>query len=304
MANVAKPVPLSGGPDDAALFESTNNPIKPEASPTPVVEVPPEPKTAAEAKVAEDAEEAAGAPPEAVEQPRQRSPRVPLSDHLTVREELAKTKAERDAFKADSDRRDREYQALQRHVADLNARQQPKTETAAPDFWEDPDKSVQHQVTQAVGPIQQQLLFNARLIAEQVHTPATVKAAADAFDAMSATGQIDPNDQRRIATSPNPFHEAVLWNKRRTALAEVGEDVGAYKQKLRDEAMKDPEFRKAAMAAWRDEAVANANGTGVHGTTLPSLNRATGSGTAVSESGRWKGDQELFDDNNQPRRRA
>lgn len=300
MANLAKPVPLIGGPDDAALFESTNSaeaPLTTEAEAAP--EAPPEPKTAAEAKAAEDAEEADGDPPEEAPQPRQRGVRVPLSEMLTEREKRQAAELKTAALEATQQQRDREFQALQRQIADL---QKPKVETAIPDFWEDPSKSVQHQVTQAVGPIQQQMLFNARLIAEQVHTAATVKAAADAFDAMSSTGQIDPADQRRIASSPNPFHEAVLWNKRRTALAEVGDDLGAFKSKLRTEAMNDPEFRKAAMAAWRDEAVANA--TGNAGTNLPSLNRATGAGSAAADASRWTSDAELFDETNQPRRRA
>lgn len=302
MANVAKPVPLIGGPDDTALFESTNNP---EAELPPVAEEAPaevvDPKlTAAEARAAEDAEEADGGPPEEAPQPRQRGVRVPLSEMLTEREKRQAAELKTAALEATQQQRDRDFQALQRQIADL---QKPKVETAPPpDFWEDPNKSVQHQVTQAVGPIQQQMLFNARLIAEQVHTAATVKAAADAFDAMSSSGQIDPTDQRRIATSHNPFHEAVLWNKRRTALAEVGDDLGAFKSKLRTEAMNDPEFRKAAMAAWRDEAVANA--TGNAGASLPSLNRATGAGSAAADATRWKSDAELFDETNQPRRRA
>lgn len=297
MANVAKPVPLIGGPDDTALFESTNNP---EAELPTEAEALPEPSTAAEAKAAEDAEEATGDQPEAAEQPRQRGTRIPLSEHLAEREKRQAAEARATALEAKQTERDRDFQALQRQIADL---QKPKVEpSAVPDFWEDPNKSVQHQVRQAVDPIQQQLLFNARLIAEQVHTAATVKAAADAFDAMSSSGQIDPTDQRRIATSPNPFHEAVLWNKRRTALAEVGDDLGAFKSKLRTEAMNDPEFRKAAMAAWRDEAVASA--TGNAGTSLPSLNRATGAGSAAADATRWKSDAELFDETNQPRRRA
>jgi len=44
------------------------------------------------------------------------------------------------------------------------------------------------------------------------------------------------------------------WYQDRMTKAEIGGDLTAYKAKLRDEALKDPEFRKAAMEAWRGEA--------------------------------------------------
>lgn len=50
------------------------------------------------------------------------------------------------------------------------------------------------------------------------------------------------------------------WYQDRMTKAEIGGDINAYNQRKREELLKDPEFRKAAMDAWRAEGQPQANG--------------------------------------------
>lgn len=108
-------------------------------------------------------------------------------------------------------------QALAQAFAQQQRAQQPPP--PAPDFFQDPDAAVRYTVDpviqQAVDPIRQQLMFNARLIAEQVNTREAVSEAQQAFDAALASRQLDPRDYERVMRSPNPFHEAVSWYNNR-----------------------------------------------------------------------------------------
>jgi hypothetical protein len=48
--------------------------------------------------------------------------------------------------------------------------------------------------------------------------------------------------------------EAVNWHSSRQIISEVGSDPAAYRQKLREQLLQDPEFRKEAMGAWQQQA--------------------------------------------------
>lgn len=107
---------------------------------------------------------------------------------------------------------------------------QPQQPQEAPQWWDDPDKAFEHHARQALDPFQQALMFNARLTAEAVHNPETVKEAEAAFNAAAANGHIDPEVHRRINSSPNPYHAAVQWHqhvKRQEALNKYGDDPEA-----------------------------------------------------------------------------
>lgn len=126
-------------------------------------------------------------------------------------------------------------EAMQRQSQPAKA-QEPQPE---PDFWADPAAYMQQHVSgmvkQTVDPIQNALMYNARLVAEGRHTEEKVKEAVTAFDQAATAGQIDPADQQKIMGSPNPFHAAVEWHKRTAALSEIGTDPAAYRDRLRAE---------------------------------------------------------------------
>lgn len=115
--------------------------------------------------------------------------------------------------------------------------QAPAAPETPPDWFANPDDAFQHRFRQATDPIQQSLMFNARLIAEQVNGADAVANAVEAFDAAVAAGKVDPAERQRIMSSPNPFHDAVHWLKRQQTLAEVGEDPAAYRERIRAEVL-------------------------------------------------------------------
>jgi len=70
----------------------------------------------------------------------------------------------------------------------------------------------------------------------------------------AAQKHIDPVLKARMQQSRDPGETLMEWHREMKTRAEVGSDLTAYKAKLREEALKDPEFRKQAMEAWRTDA--------------------------------------------------
>lgn len=109
---------------------------------------------------------------------------------------------------------------------------QPQLEPQkAQDYWDDPDKFIQHRLQEAMAPMQQAMMANARMAAEAVHKPETVKEAEEAFNSLVSSGRMDPRLAEQINGSPNPFHAAVQWHqhvKRQQSMAQYGEDPEAF----------------------------------------------------------------------------
>ncbi len=133
-------------------------------------------------------------------------------------------------------------EALQRQVAELMQRipppqqQQPKPPT---DFFDNPDQAFQDRLQaslgQVLGPIEQQMQFNARLVATSMHGKDKTEAALAAFDKAAAEGQMDEATFHRVRRSPNPFHEAVQWHQSQLARQEIGDDPAAFRAKVEAE---------------------------------------------------------------------
>ncbi len=163
---------------------------------------------------------------------------VPLKALHAEREKVKRyTEQIADFEKKLSESESRWEQRLNKLVSAMQPRPQAEEAPQLPDPYADPEGFTQHQVRQAIDPLQQTLHFNNRLIAESVHGPDTVRAAVDAFDALANQGQLDPRDHQRVMASPNPMHEAVLWHKRHQVLSEIGDDPTAYREKLKAEVM-------------------------------------------------------------------
>lgn len=145
----------------------------------------------------------------------------------------------------------REREAWQRQMQGFQP-QQSAQPAPPPDFFENPDAAVDHRfqsrIRETIDPIQNQIMFNARLVAESVHGKEKFDAAVKAFDEAVALGQADPRDIQRIKSSPNPFHEAVQWHQRNSVLNEVGNDPVAYREKLRKELMAELQQQPAQQA--------------------------------------------------------
>jgi hypothetical protein len=92
--------------------------------------------------------------------------------------------------------------------------------------------------------------------------------------------------------SRDPGETLMEWHREQKTRAEVGNDLNAYKQKHRDELMKDPEFRKAAMEAWRNETPQNNGRPRVD--LPPSLNGTSRSNSLLRPGDGDVSDAELF----------
>ena len=139
-----------------------------------------------------------------------------------------------------ADNIERQFQQMQGQMQLLmqqrqQPQQQPSQMQAPPSFWENPDKWGEHLIAPVQQQLHQQIMHNARLIAENVHGSEQVGAAVQEFDGLLHSGQIDQAEAAKIMQSPNPFVEAVTWHQRRQLLNEVGSDPKAYRAKLEAE---------------------------------------------------------------------
>src|SRR5262249_12961610 len=81
----------------------------------------------------------------------------------------------------------------------------------------------------------------------------------------------------RIYTSPNPGKALMRWHREQAALREMGGDPAAYRTRLRDELINDPDVVKAVLARVREQGDSGRPGAPRNVTRLPpSLNRARG----------------------------
>jgi hypothetical protein len=94
--------------------------------------------------------------------------------------------------------------------------------------------------------------------------------------------------------SNNPGATLMDWYRDLKVRAEVGNDVKAYREKVRAESLKDPEFRKAAMEAWRNEAPSQVNGR-PNVQLAPSMNGVSRSNAAIRASQVDLPDDDLWD---------
>ena len=137
------------------------------------------------------------------------------------------------------------------------------------------------------------------LVAERRETSlqsAHVKYKAEFEEAYDAARKaVDPALKARMQTSRDPGETLIQWHREQKTRQEIGGDLTAYKQRLRDEALKDPEFRKAAMAAWQAEAQPQVNGR-PRVELPPSLNGASRSNAALRASQTDLSDDALWDE--------
>lgn len=111
----------------------------------------------------------------------------------------------------------------------------------------------------------------------------------------AAQKQVDPALRARMQQSRDPGETLMEWHRELKTRAEVGSDLKAYKQKLREEALKDPEFRKAAMEAWRTEASTQTPDGRPRVNLSPSLNGASRSNAMLRSADGDLSDHELFE---------
>jgi len=192
-----------------------------------------------------------------------------------------------------------EKRALAERVAALEAERQnwqrqqvekpaPKVEAAKPDPLLDPEGYEKYLETK----FEERLLNNQREASlAQAHR--TYKGE---FEEAYAAAQkaVDPALKARMQQSRDPGETLIEWHREQKTRAEVGSDLKAYKEKLRKEALEDPEFRKAAMEAWRTEASTQTADGRPRVSISPSLNGASRSNALLRSADGDVSDAELF----------
>ena len=147
---------------------------------------------------------------------------------------------------------------------------QPKPEP--PDPFMHPDKFADHRIQQAIAPIVSQLqavVANNNLAAARaIHGQEKADRAYQEFDRALPT--MTPFEAAQVMQAANPFVAAVQWHTRREILQQVGDDPNAYRERLLQEALQNPDF----LARAREAISARMSGRAPQPQALPPRNEA------------------------------
>jgi len=285
--------------DDEALFDLHSDPKgetpqeAPAEQPAPVAAQPEEqPAPVAEAEQPQPQEQEAPQPAAQAKETTQDAPRVPLRELLEERERR---------------------QALQRQIEELQRRIPQPEPQKAPDFWEQPETSVDYRVREAVNPIQrvierQQDEFS-RYVAETKYGADAVKEAyadlARRFAEGDPTAHLD--NARAMSSGLKMYETLVDLHRERQIIREIGTDPAAYQAKMQEKLLNDPAF--LAKAIERAQASARQQPSAVTApkpaTMIPSVSRMGAAAAPVASSLPDLSDEDQFDKwASQPARRT
>lgn len=119
--------------------------------------------------------------------------------------------------------KEREVEALNRRIADYEAKATPK-----PDFFADPEAALAAAQRAAQAAAINTKLETSRFLAEEKFGAEKVQAAYEFFDR-------NPHLSGQLLTSPSPFHAAVKEYEKHQAMTEIGEDPSAYRARVEAE---------------------------------------------------------------------
>jgi hypothetical protein len=220
------------------ILSSGGEPVSPPTPETPKVEAqqPEADQTEAVTSQDEATDEQKMVPVAALQAERQKSRKY--TEHLAqVERELAEQR--------------QQFNQMQQWLIAQQQAQQPKPQ--APDFWEAPENAIDYRVRQEVEPIRG-LLAKQReefsmLQAVDKYGQETVDAAfSDIRQKMATDPAGTAADYQRIMASPHPYGALVDWHKKQQALAEIGSDPAAYKEKLKAELLAELQQQQPAVA--------------------------------------------------------
>jgi hypothetical protein len=191
-------------------------------------------------------------------------------------------------------REERDAVTVRLAVAEARLAHQPKPEAKPAEQPEAPDPLLDPKGYAAAvrEEIRQEMLADRRETSLQ-NAHKTYKGEFEEAYA-NAQKHVDPALKALMQQSRDPGETLIQWHREQKTRAEVGTDLNAYKQRLREEALKDPEFRKAAMEAWREQAPTQSNGR-PRVELPPSLNGASRSNAALRSQNEDVSDSELFE---------
>lgn len=204
------------------------------------------------------------------------APQVPSWRVREINEEKRRLAEENERLKAERT----EWQRSQRPT------QQEPEKAAKPDPLLDPEGYAKHLRDE----IRNELLAERR---EESLEKAAQEHPEEFKEAYAAAQQaVDPALRARMQASRDPGKTLLEWHRDNKVKAEVGNDPAAYKARLRDELLKDPEFRKHAQSTWQSQ---TQHPDGRPRIDLgPSLNGASRANTTLKSSNDDVSDDQLF----------
>jgi hypothetical protein len=221
--------------DELGRFVAKTEDAKPEAVEQPTVEEKPEP----------------------TEQPKEDGGQVPSWRLRELREarEAAERRAEEVSRQAYAQQQ--QLAALQRQLADL---QRPKQEPV--DFFQNPDGAIDQRLSpieERYARLESQMRLNtSRAIAIAMHGPKAVSEMEEAVEKASRENHPDIGLlAAQMRASEDPVNVAMQWHKRNRLMDVTGGDPEAYRQRVLDEAMKDPTFQAKVLEAARGQVQPN-----------------------------------------------
>jgi hypothetical protein len=263
-----------------SLFDNAIDP--PAAEPAPSAA--PEPAEKPQVEQAKPDTEAAAAPVADKPKVDDDAPMVPSWRLKEITEERRAAQAERDAFKQQRDQLAFEQQEFRRRLAQL---EKPAEQPQEPDPLLNPREYREFMERR----------FEERLVNErrEMSLQSAKRTYKEEFDQAYEAAQkfVDPALRARMQHSSDPGETLIGWFRELKIRAEVGNDPAAYRKKVGDEMLKDPEFRKRAMEAWRTEAQGNQSGE--RPMLAPSLNGISRSAAALRASQADLSDDALWD---------
>lgn len=166
---------------------------------------------------------------------------VPVAALQAERQKAKSYKEQVAAFEQRLAEHDRAWEQRLNQVLSVVAQpRQPVAPPQPPDFWEAPETAIDYRLSQTVAPLQSQLMQMredfSRMQAVDKHGTEAVDRAFNELASLRASN--DPSfevEYRRIMSSPHPYGSLVEWHKKRQAVAEIGDDPAAYKEKLKAE---------------------------------------------------------------------
>jgi len=175
-----------------------------------------------------------------------------------------------------------ELERLRAERAQWQRQQQPREElkpaekASKPDPLLDPDgyaKAVREEV-------RNELLSERREDSMARARESNPKEFDEAFAAATQNG-VDPGLKGRMQAARDPGRVLLDWHREQKTRQEIGGDLSAYNKRILDEALKNPEFRKTAIAAWQADASSQQPNGRPRVDLPPSLNGASRSNAAL-----------------------
>jgi len=298
MAETETTVPM----DDRALMEGA-------MAPEPKQEAPakePEPGDRPRDELGRFApkEETTEAAPAEVKPPTEQPPFEPAKDDAEGQVpswRLREIREARDAAERRVTEREQELfqtrqqmQAFQQQLAQL---QKPKEEPV--NWFDNPDSALQQRmapVEERFAQLQQEMrLTTSRAMAIAVHGAKAVTEMEQAIGKAMRENHPDmPTLQMQLRNASDPAEVAMQWHTRTKLLAETGGNLDAYRQKILDDAMKDPDFQAKVIESARGQASQPNSGRPPPINLPPSLNRASGTGASQAPEAGDMSDASLY----------